>query len=133
MMLVDTRTLIDYLHAEQSPQTALLDSRLSHERIIIGDLVYYEVMRGFRRDSDLQLAQTVLEPLERHTLSYPQSIAASIEHYRLLRNQCDSTPPTTTVLLASHCVLNGLPLLFTDPAFEPMVERLGLVDRLGIE
>ena len=133
MMLIDTRTLVDYLHDQQTPQTTLLDRCLSRERIIIGDLVYYELMRGFRRDSDLQLARPVLEPLERQTLSYPTSIAASIEHYRFLRNYCDTTPPTTTILLAAHCLLGNSPLLFSDPAFEPMVERLGLIDRLGME
>ena len=133
MTLVDTRTLVDFLHHEQTPQTALLDRILSTERVIIGDLVYYELMRGFRRDSDYQLALSVLQALEQQPLSTPQSVAAGIEHYRFLRNSCDSTPPTTTVLLAAHCVLEGLPLLFTDPAFEPMVTRRGLIDRLAVD
>lgn len=130
MTLVDVRTLVDYLHAQHTPQTELLDSILGRERVILGDLVYYEVMRGFRRDSDYQLALSVLEPLEQQPLSYRQSVASGIEHFRLLRNQANATPPTTAMLLASHCLLKGLPLLFSDPVFAPMVDRLGLIDRL---
>ena len=132
MTLVDIRTLVDYLHALHTPQTVLLDQILGHERVILGDLVYYEVMRGFRRDADYQLARSVLEPLERHSLSYRQSVASGIEHFRLLRNQAHCTPSTTTMLLASHCLLEGLPLLFSDAVFAPMVDRLGLVDRLQL-
>ena len=132
MTLVDTRTWVDFLHAEQTPQTTLLDRILSSERVIMGDLVYYDVMRGFRRDSDYQLALSVLKPLERQSLSTPQIIASGIEHYRLLRNRAHGTPPTTAMLLASHCLLEDLPLLFSDPIFEPMVAQLGLTNRLDL-
>ena len=132
MTLIDTRTMVDYLHGDRTPQTRLLDEQLGRERFILGDLVYYELLRGFRRDADYQLARSILQPLERHALVSEQSIAAGIDFFRELRACCDASPATTTMLLASHCLLNDLPLLFSDPDFSPMVRHLGLNDRLGV-
>jgi len=133
MMLIDTRTLVDFFHQRDTPQTLLLDRQLGCEQLLLGDLVYYQVMRGFRRDSDLELAQSVLQPLQRQALVTEESVAAGIAHYRKLRACCDASPATTAMFLATHCLLHEQPLLFSDPAFAPMVTHLELYDRLTLD
>ena len=133
MMLIDTRTLVDFFHQRDTPQTLLLDRQLGCEQLLLGDLVYYQVMRGFRRDSDLELAQSVLQPLQRQALVNEESIAASIAYFRKLRACSNASPGTTTLFLTTHCLLNDLPLLFSNPAFQPMVTHLGLFDRLALD
>jgi len=133
MTLIDTRTLIDFFHDQETPQTRLLDSQLGREQFVLGDLVHYELMRGFRRDSDLELAGSVLQPLQRQALVTEESVAAGIAHYRKLRACCDASPATTAMFLATHCLLHEQPLLFSDPAFAPMVTHLELYDRLTLD
>jgi len=131
MTLVDTHTMVDFLHDRQTPQTQLLDQQLGKELFILGDLVYYELLRGFRRNSDLQLARAALEPMERQALVNQQSVEEAAEHFRLLRSEHNLFPDTTQMLLATHCMINNLPLLFSDDCFAPMVDKMGLIDRLG--
>lgn len=129
MTLVDTRTWVDFLHRNNTPQARLLNSLLGRERVLMGDLVYYELLCGFRRDSDYRLALSALQRLEHRQLISEETIPAAAENYRLLRECCNTAADSTAVFLATHCVLNNLPLLFTGPEFSPMVTHLGLSDR----
>lgn len=130
MTLVDTATWVDFLHDRDTPATGMLDRLLSRERIILGDLVWYELLRGFRRDSDFELAHSLLEPLERRQLVTPEVSRAAVGHFRLLRNQFQTAPDTVSMMVASYCLEYDVPLLFSKPVFHVIAGHLGLQDRM---
>ena len=48
------------------------------------------------------------------------------ENYRALRRKGKAIRKTTDVIIATFCIENQLPLLFSDRDFIPFVENLGL-------
>lgn len=60
MILVDSSVWIDYFRGTPTPQTDALHAWLGTEPIAIGDLILTEVLQGFNRDRDFNLAKTLL-------------------------------------------------------------------------
>jgi predicted nucleic acid-binding protein len=50
MILVDTPVWVDYFNGTQTTQADILDAILAQQIIVIGDLVYIEVLQGFSSD-----------------------------------------------------------------------------------
>lgn len=48
MILADSSVWIDYFNGIVTPQTDLLDHALQSDIILTGDLIYAEVLQGFR-------------------------------------------------------------------------------------
>ena len=63
MILVDSSVWIDYFNGKVTWQTDLLDSYLSNLPVIMGDLIFTEVLQGFKSDKDFKAARSFLEPL----------------------------------------------------------------------
>ena len=49
MILVDSTVWVDYFNGKSTRQTDLLDQKLGIEPIVIGDLIYTEVLQGFKK------------------------------------------------------------------------------------
>ena len=52
MILVDSSVWIDFFNGRDTRQTDLLDGLLGEEEVLAWDLIYVEVLRGFRRDEN---------------------------------------------------------------------------------
>jgi len=63
MIVVDTSVWVDYFNGTQTPQTDILDDMLGQQVIVIGDLIYTEVLQGFNADSDFQKTRQLLDTL----------------------------------------------------------------------
>ncbi|MDA3789187.1 MAG: hypothetical protein PF503_11965, partial [Desulfobacula sp.] len=63
MILVDSSVWIDYFNGNSTWQTDLLDSYLSNVPIVMGDLVFTEVLQGFKSDKDFRTAKAFLNVL----------------------------------------------------------------------
>jgi hypothetical protein len=48
MILVDSSIWIDYFNGKVTPKTEILDDLLKTEPILMGDLIFVEVLQGFR-------------------------------------------------------------------------------------
>jgi len=48
MIVVDTSVWVDYFNGRPTPAADRLDSLLSREPLVIGDLILAEVLQGFR-------------------------------------------------------------------------------------
>ena len=53
---------------------------------------------------------------------------ASAENFRSLRKKGITIRKTADVIIATFCIKQRLPLLFSDQDFKPFVEHLGLVE-----
>lgn len=127
MILVDSSVWIDFLSLKDTPQTATLwRAKRAREPIGIADVVLTEVLQGTRSDADFATARRLFATyLPVTTLDFPAATRAA-QHYRILRAKGITIRKTIDTLIATRCILDDIPLLFTDRDFYPFVEHLGL-------
>jgi predicted nucleic acid-binding protein len=126
VILVDSSVWIDFFNGQDTRQTDLLDGLLGEEEVLIGDLIYVEVLQGFRREREFQRAKHALDALPLADLLGREIALASAMNYRALRQRAITVRGTIDVIIATFCVQNGHILLHADRDFEPMREHLGL-------
>lgn len=127
MIVVDSSVWIDYFNGRDTPQTKHLDSLLGIEPIAIGDIILTEVLQGFRQDKDFTTAKRLLNSLTIFEFLGESMALKSANNYRRLRKQGITIRKTVDVIIASYCIENNLPLLFSDRDFIPFVKHLQLV------
>lgn len=91
-----------------------------------GDLIFAEVLQGFRRGSHLRQAQEALEGLAYEPMVGRNIALASALNYRTLRAKGITVRNTIDMLIATFCMEKGHQLLHTDRDFDPISEHLGL-------
>ena len=126
MIVVDSSVWIDYFNGADTRETALLDSILGKEAVVIGDLVMAEVLQGFRDDREFTIALAVLETLIFQPMVSRANALASTQYYRTLRATGTTVRKTIDMLIATFCIENGHVLLHADRDFLPMERHLGL-------
>ena len=131
MMLVDSSVWIDYFSGIITPQTETLDRCLGERPIAIGDLILTEVLQGFRSDKDYKTAKSILNEFTIFELLGKNRAIKSAENFRLLRKKGVTVRKTVDVIIATFCIEQEIPLLFSDKDFRPFVKHLGLIDVLN--
>ena len=131
MILADTSVWIDYFNGNENPLTDELDKGLAEGIIAIGDLIFLEILQGFKDDKDYNLAKSTLGMLEQYEILGHAQALKSAENYRALRKKGLTIRKTTDVIIATFCIENRLPLLFSDRDFIPFVDHLGLIPALA--
>lgn len=126
MILVDTSVWIDYFNGNKNQYTETLDYALDEGTVAIGDLIFLEILQGFKNDRDYIKAKATLESLDQYEMFGHSMALKSAENYRALRKKGITIRKTTDVIIATFCIENQLPLLFSDRDFVPFVEHLGL-------
>lgn len=126
MVLVDTSAWIDFFNGQATAHTEKLDSLLSSTIVVVGDLILAEVLQGFRADKDYKLAKKLLQELELVSLCNVAYAIKSADHYRLLRKKGITIRKTIDCLIATYCIENKLPLLYSDNDFDPFTKHLSL-------
>lgn len=126
MILVDSSVWIDYFNGLDTDETRFLDGALSTDTICIGDIILAEVLQGFRSDNDYQLARELLLELPLYQIMTPELAIIGADNYRKLRKKGITIRKSVDNWIATFCIENKLPLLFSDKDFQPYVEILGL-------
>lgn len=126
MILVDSSVWIDYFRGNATPQVERLDRLLGHEPIAIGDLNLAEVLQGFRRQRDFNLAKKLLLTLEIVDIGGADVAIHAANNFRHLRSLGVTVRKTIDTLIATRCIESGFQLLFSDRDFDPFVKHLGL-------
>lgn len=126
MILVDSSVWIDYFNGTSSWQTDLLDHSLSTTLVTTGDLILAEVLQGFRSDKDYETAKDLLTTLPFRRIGGYGVAVQSAQNYRRLRKAGVTVRKTIDVLIATFCIMEGLPLLHNDRDFDPLVLHCGL-------
>lgn len=126
MILVDSSVWIDYFNGKKTSQTDWLDSSLGNTPIIMGDLILAEVLQGFQRDKDFNIAKDLLSGLPFMAMGGHALALDSAMNYRFLRKKGVTVRKTIDVMIGTFCIHYALPLLHDDRDFEPMVTLLGL-------
>ena len=126
MILVDSSVWIDFFNGTETTETSLLESYLTTDTICIGDIILAEVLQGFKLDKDFKLAKELLIELPVYSIMTPDLALAAAENYRRLRKRGITVRKSVGTWIATFCIQNRVPFLFTDRDFEPFVKHLGL-------
>ncbi len=126
MILVDSSVWIAYFNGSTLWQVDFLDFLLSHEPIIMGDIILAEVLQGFRYDKYFETSKELLSSLQLCEMLGYKSAIKSAENYRKLRKKGVTVRKTIDVIVGTYCIENNLHLLHNDKDFIPMEEILCL-------
>lgn len=95
-------------------------------RLVVPDLVLYEVLRGFEREASHRRARLLMESLDiESTGGHGLALAAS-RHYRALRSRGITVRSAIDVLIAAFCIEHDYLLLHQDRDFDAFAEHCGL-------
>lgn len=126
MILVDSSVWIDYFNGRKTAKTDWLHSALEAIPILMGDLILTEILQGFQRDRDFQLARNFLSNLPFMPMGGLELAVESAMNYRRLRKRGVTVRKTVDVIIGTFCIHNGLPFLHDDRDFDPMAKYLKL-------
>jgi predicted nucleic acid-binding protein len=130
MILVDSSVWVDYFNGTTSREADFLDTVLGIEPIAIGDFILTEVLQGFRSNSDYEIAKALLQNLTCFELLGANIAIKTADNYRTLRRRGITVRKTVDCIIATFCIEQHFPLLYTDRDFDPFVRSLGLTSAL---
>lgn len=128
MLVVDSSVWIDYFNAATHPAVDHLGALLhtGEVRIVVPDLVLFEVLRGFRTERALREARLLLDGFDIEPVGCAELARTAAVHYRELRAQGLTIRSGIDVLIASFCIERDYALLHRDRDFRAFESRRGL-------
>ncbi len=127
MILVDSSVLIDTLRARATLQTRQLEAfAIDEQELAVGDLMIVEVLQGTRSTGAFEQARVYLSTFSHIRISDDTVAEQAARNYRTLRALGITIRKTIDTLIATRCIVDGIPLLYADRDFDPFVEHLGL-------
>ena len=128
MLVVDSSVWIDFFNNADHPAVDLLQHMLDHGevRIVVPDLVLFEVLRGFRQEHSHRQARRLMESLSVEDTGGAALALVAAQHYRSLRAQGLTVRSSIDVLVASFCIENDYALLHRDRDFSAFETHRGL-------
>jgi hypothetical protein len=130
-VVVDASVWIDYFAGRFTPETVWLDSVLGKEPLAVVDLSIGEVLWGLEGEEEQEKARDALQRFTVYKIGGLEVVLKSAEHQRLLRAKGEPVQGGIASLVASFCLHWNLPLLHSDPVFEPYERHLGLKGSRG--
>ena len=131
MILVDSSVLIDLLRGRDTLQAAQLDRLLvAEQEVAIGDLMIVEVLQGARDANQLERYRRWLSEFPLASITDVSVAIQAARNYQHLRALGITVRKTIDTLIATRCILDSVPLLYSDRDFDPFVEHLGLISAL---
>ena len=128
MLVVDSSVWIDHFRGEPTPGAALLRHLLDRGevRIVVPDLVLFEVLRGFRHEREHRQARLLMESLGIEATGGAEWALNAAQHYRAMRAQGFTLSSSIDVLLAAWCIEQDYALLHRDSDFDAFEDLRGL-------
>ena len=128
MLVVDSSVWIDFFNNADHGAAQLLGELLDHGevRLVVPDLVLFEVLRGFRHERDHRQARLLMETLSIEPVGGARIALEAAQHYRHLRAQGVTVRSAVDVLVATFCIEHDYALLHRDRDFDAFEELRGL-------
>jgi predicted nucleic acid-binding protein len=128
VLVVDSGVWIDFFNAADDAAAHVLGQLLDHGevRLVVPDLVLFEVLRGFRNERDYRQARLLMESLSIETTGGAELALAAAQHYRSLRALGTTVRSALDVLLATFCIERDYALLHSDRDFDAFEDLRGL-------
>ncbi len=130
-ILVDASVWIDLFADRHTPQTTFARYLIDEdEPVAVGDITVMEVLQGTRGPVQFARIDARLRLFEQLTIVDRRSAVQAARHFQHLRTLGITVRKTIDTLIATRCILDRIPLLYTDRDFDPFVEHLGLISAL---
>ncbi len=119
MILVDTSVWIEFFNGVDTTGVRMLGDLIELEKeVCISDYILTEVLQGFRRDRDFELAQKHLLRFPVYSLNSLDSYIKAAQIYRKCRKQGITIRKTVDCMIAQTAIENKLTLLHNDSDFD---------------
>jgi predicted nucleic acid-binding protein len=128
VLVVDSSVWIDFFNDADEPAAQVLEQLLDHGevRLVVPDLVLFEVLRGFRHERDFRQARLLMETLSIEAIGGAELALTASQHYRGLRAQGITVRSAIDVLVATFCIERDYALLHRDRDFDAFEDLRGL-------
>jgi predicted nucleic acid-binding protein len=126
VIVVDSSVWIDFFRDARRPEVDLLDGLVQRERIVLGDLILCEVLRGLRTPRDVILVEDYFAAFEVVEMGGARLARRAAANYHTLREKGVTIRKTIDLLIATWCLDNDARLLHRDRDFDPFASAFGL-------
>ena len=128
MLVVDSSVWIDFFTGRPSPARDTLRRLLNdgEVRLVVPDLVLFEVLRGFRLEREFRQARALMAGLSVEPIGGIAIALEAAQHYRSLRAMGFTVRNGADVLIATFCIESGYALLHKDRDFDIFEQVRGL-------
>ena len=128
MLVVDSSVWIDFFADRPTAACDELDRLLQdgQTRLVVPDLVLYEVLCGFRHERAMRQARLLLLTLSVEPCGGEDIALAAAEHYRHLRARGITVRSSIDVMIAAFCIDRDYLLLHRDRDYDAMAAHRGL-------
>jgi predicted nucleic acid-binding protein len=128
MLVVDSSVWIDFFRGAPNSARDVLRRLLDdgEVRIVVPDLVLFEVLRGFRDERDYRQARLLLDALDVEPAVDEQLAEEAAQHDRALRRAGVTVRSAIDVLIAAFCIDRDYALLHRDRDFDAFARERGL-------
>jgi predicted nucleic acid-binding protein len=128
VLVVDSSVWIDFFRGSDHPSVTTLAGLLQQGevRIVVPDLVLFEVLRGFRSEQNHRDARRLLESLDLEETAGVALARTAADHYRSLRVQGITVRSSIDVLVAAFCIERDYALLHRGRDFLAFEKLLGM-------
>lgn len=128
MLVVDSGVWIDFFNGADAPAVLMLSELLGHGevRLVVPDLVLFQVLRGFRHEHDYRQARRLMASLSIEPAGGAQVAEAAAQHDRSLRARGVTVRSAIDVMVAAFCIDNDYALLHRNRDFEAFEVHRGL-------
>jgi predicted nucleic acid-binding protein len=126
VIVVDSSVWIGHLTSRDRPAVRRFRSIPDPDKVLVGDLILLEVLRGARDEPHAVIIERELRQFRVESMLDPQLAAKAARHYRTLRAFGITVSKVPDLLIATYCIEHGHEILHDDKDFEPFVTRLGL-------
>jgi len=128
VLVVDSSVWIDFFNGVDHPAVELLGQLLDHGevRLVVPDLVLFEMLRGFRHEHSHRQARRLMESLHVEDAGGAELALAAAQHYRSLRAQGVTVRSGIDALVAAFCIEHDYALLHRDRDFHAFEQLRGL-------
>ena len=128
MLVVDSSVWIDFFADRPTAACDELGRLLQdgQTRLVVPDLVLYEVLRGFRHERAMRQARLLLLTLSVETCGGEGLALAAVQHYRDLRQRGITVRSSIDVMIGAFCIEQDYLLLHGDRDYDAMAVHRGL-------
>lgn len=126
MVIVDTSAWVEYFRNGDPSIVKRVDTCLDRDLVVIGDLIYCEVLQGIKIKREREKVSSLLLSLPQYEMVGFHIAEKSAENYRFLRFKGVTVRKTIDVIIGTFCVENNLLLVHQDKDFDFMAPHIGL-------
>ena len=128
MLAVDSSVWIDFFNDRDTAACDELSRLLDggRTRLVVPDLVLYEVLRGFRHERAMRQARQLLQTFSVEPCGGQVVALAAARYFRHLRARGITVRSAIDVMIAAFCIEHDYLLLHSDRDYDALSTHCGL-------